>query len=211
MPNVILKVHDLTFAFPQQQVFSHFSAAIPAGITYVIGDESCGKSTLLRLLAGDLTPQAGSITIENINQTVDTALFKKHVFWVDPRTNAHDNISPNDYFDLQRNFYPAFDNALLLELLEGLSLSDHVSKSMYMLSAGSKRKVWLAAAFASGANVTLLDEPFAALDKASIHFLIELLKNTNTNAAQNTKRAWVIADYEAPQDLHANFTINLDL
>jgi heme exporter protein A len=88
-----------------------------------------------------------------------------------------------------------------------LSLNDHVSKSMYMLSAGSKRKVWLAAAFASGATLTLLDEPFAALDKASINFLMERLERFN----QNTHRAWVIADYEVLQNLSTNFTISLIL
>lgn len=207
MPATILQAHGLTFAFPQQQIFSHFSATISAGVTYVVGDESSGKSTLLRLFAGDLTPQTGSIAICNISQASDLASYKKHIFWVDPRTAAQDHTSPNDYFAMQRSFYPTFDDALLLHLIEGLSLSDHISKAMYMLSAGSKRKVWLAAALSSGATVTLLDEPFAALDKASINFLIERLQSTT----QNTKRAWVIADHEVPQGIFANYTINLDL
>ena len=101
---------------------------------------------------------------------------------------------------MQRKVYPAFDDVLLLALIEGLSLYDHIAKAMYMLSAGSKRKVWLAAAFASGATVTLIDEPFAALDKASINFLLERLESIS----QNTNRAWVIADYEVPQNLSAD-------
>ena len=207
MPNSILQVRGLRFAFPHRPLFSHFSAVISSGITYVVGGESCGKSTLLRLFAGDLTPQAGSMAICGINATNNPAAYKKQVFWVDPRTGTHDHISPNDYFDIQRKAYPEFDDALLLTLIEGLSLSDHVSKAMYMLSAGSKRKVWLAAAFASGALVTLIDEPFAALDKASINFLLERLERV----AHNTNRAWVIADHEAPQHLSIIFTIDLDL
>lgn len=207
MSDAILQARGLTFAFPQQQVFSHFSATIPAGITYIVGDECTGKSTLLRLFAGDLTPQVGSMAVCGINQTGDLASYKKHVFWVDPRISAHDNISPNDYFDLQRRIYPAFDDAILATLIEGLSLSDHLAKAMYMLSAGSKRKVWLAAAFASGATVTLIDEPFAALDKASINFLIKRLETS----AQSSGRAWVIADYEVPQNLSADYLIDLDL
>ena len=207
MPNTILQACGLTFEFPQLPVFSQFSATLRAGITYVVGGESCGKSTLLRLFAGDLTPQTGSLAICGIIPTDDFASYKQHVFWVDPRTSAHDHLSPNDYFDLQRKDYPEFDDALLLELIEGLSLSDHVSKAIYMLSAGSKRKVWLAAAFASGATATLLDEPFAALDKASINFLLERLECV----AHNTNRARVIADYEVPQNLSTVLTINLDL
>jgi ABC-type multidrug transport system ATPase subunit len=195
------------FAFPQQPVFNGFSVAIPNGLTYVVGDESSGKTTLLRLFAGDLTPQAGSIAVCGVNQAGNLASYKQHVFWVNPRTSAHDGISPSEYFDLQRRIYPAFDDVMLAALIEGLSLNDHASKAMYMLSAGSKRKVWLAAAFASGATVTLLDEPFAALDKASINFLIQQLEIS----AQKSKRAWVIADYEVPQNLTTNYTIDLDL
>ena len=63
-----------------------------------------------------------------------------------------------------------------------------------MLSTGSRRKVWLAAAFASGAGLTLLDQPFAALDKASMGVINELLQK----AAGHPERAWVVADYVAP-------------
>lgn len=207
MSDAILLTHGLVFAFPQQPVFNGFSVAIPNGLTYVVGDESSGKTTLLRLFASDLTPQAGSIAVCGVNQAGNLASYKQHVFWVNPRTSAHDGISPSEYFDLQRRIYPAFDDVMLAALIEGLSLNDHASKAMYMLSAGSKRKVWLAAAFASGATVTLLDEPFAALDKASINFLIQQLEIS----AQKSKRAWVIADYEVPQNLTTNYTIDLDL
>jgi ABC-type multidrug transport system ATPase subunit len=201
----ILQANGLTFRFPQQQIFDNFSASLAAGITYVIGGESTGKSTLLRLFAGDLTAQAGQITINSIQQTNDLEDFRKNVFWTDPRTTAHDQLSPNTYFDLQRNFYPSFDDTLLVESIQGLSLTEHVSKAIYMLSAGSKRKVWLAAAFASGALVTLLDEPFAALDKASIGFLLNQLEKS----AQNSQRAWVIADYQVPENLSISQTIDL--
>jgi energy-coupling factor transporter ATP-binding protein EcfA2 len=62
------------------------------------------------------------------------------------------------------------------ELINGLSLTPHAGKPLYKLSTGSKRKFLLAGAFASGAMVTLLDEPFSALDKASIGFVMELLE-----------------------------------
>jgi ABC-type multidrug transport system ATPase subunit len=201
----ILQANSLTFRFPQQQIFNDFSTSLAAGITYVIGGESTGKSTLLRLFAGDLTTQAGQIAINHIQQTNDLEDFRKNVFWIDPRTTTHDQLSPNTYFDLQRSFYPSFDDALLVDLVQELSLTEHVSKAIYMLSAGSKRKVWLAAAFASGALVTLLDEPFAALDKASIGFLLTQLEKS----AQNSQRAWVIADYQVPENLSISQTIDL--
>jgi ABC-type multidrug transport system ATPase subunit len=203
----ILQVNGISFQFPQKQVFSNFSASIPAGITFITGDESTGKSTLLRLFAGDLTAQAGDVLIHGASSTKDLASYRKHVFWIDPRATAHDQLVVNQFFDVQRKFYPNFDEYVLTDMIQSLSLTEHVSKEIYKLSAGSKRKVWLVAAFASGATITLLDEPFAALDTASISKLLDRLEKY----AQNRQRAWVIADYEVPQNLTTTLTINLDL
>ena len=90
--------------------------------------------------------------------------------------------------------YGGFTTSHLAGLIKGLNLEPHVNKPLYMLSTGSKRKVWLAAAFASGAALTLLDEPFAALDTASTGFALNMLED----AATQNKRAWVLAHYEAP-------------
>jgi ABC-type Mn2+/Zn2+ transport system ATPase subunit len=92
----------------------------------------------------------------------------------------------------QKHFH--FDEVLLQELIDSLSIAPHLDKPLYMLSTGSRRKVWLAAAFASGAPVTLLDEPFAALDSPSIASVKRLL----ALAAHQPARVYLIADYEAP-------------
>jgi ABC-type multidrug transport system ATPase subunit len=105
-------------------------------------------------------------------------------------------MTPVDYFLSLHRVHPRFDEQVLGMLIEGLSLAPHVEKPLYMLSTGSKRKVWLAAAFASGAAVTLLDEPFAALDKTSVGVVLELLED----AADHPARAWVIAHHQAPGD-----------
>jgi ABC-type multidrug transport system ATPase subunit len=127
------------------------------------------------------------------------------VFWIDPRTTAYDQITPDAFFTSIKGLFARFDERLLTELIEGLALTEHINKAIYMLSAGSKRKVWLAAAFAAGATVTLLDEPFSALDRASIGYMLALLDK----AAQYSEQAWVLADYEAPQGLKLAAVVDL--
>jgi len=63
-----------------------------------------------------------------------------------------------------------------------------------MLSTGSRRKVGLAAALAAGQPLTLIDQPFAALDGGSIRFLREVF----ADLADHPSRTWVVADFEAP-------------
>ena len=75
-----------------------------------------------------------------------------------------------------------------------------------MLSTGSRRKALMAAALASGAALTLLDMPFAALDGAASRVLREVL----ADCADHPTRAFVVADYTAPAGLAAAHTVNLD-
>lgn len=206
----VLQVNNLCFSHAKislPPLFDPLSTSISSGVTWVLGGENSGKTTLLRLLAGDLTASTGHLSIHGISLHDQSAAYKAHVFWMDPRSNAFDQTTPTDYFKSLQGKYQKFDLALLAELIAGLSLTEHVDKAIYMLSAGSKRKVWLAAAFAAGATVTLLDEPFAALDMASIGFILELLND----AAQHSERAWVLADYEAPKGLALAGMIDLDM
>lgn len=208
----VLRIDQLRFSHAKaaqpsalSPLFQNLSAQISSGLTWVQGGEERGKTTLLRLLAGELSAQAGTLSINGVNFQDQPTAYQAQVFWVAPRSEAFDPLIVADYFSSVQRRYPRFDALLLAELVEGLSLAEHLNKALYMLSAGSKRKVWLAAAFASGAAVTLLDEPFAALDMASIRFVTELL----ADAAEHSRRAWVIADYEAPQGLSLANVIDL--
>jgi ABC-type multidrug transport system ATPase subunit len=207
-PPVVLQIDELTFGYPQRPLFSQLTTSICAGLNLVRGGEGRGKTTLLRLLSGELVAQAGSLRINGMSLATDANAYCQQVFRADPRADSHDKLTPLQYFDSLRSRFPAFPAAAephLLELLDGLGLSPHLHKSMYMLSTGSKRKVWIAAALAAGANLTLLDEPFAALDTVSVAFLIERLRTANGHRS----RALVIADYEAPANLAFGQIIDL--
>jgi ABC-type multidrug transport system ATPase subunit len=190
----VLHATGVCFAYPGHQVLTNWSAALSPGVTLVRGGDGRGKTTLLRLLAGQLPADAGELHIHGISLGDQAQAYRAQVFWVDPRSDAFDQMRPVDYFQAQRGFYPGFDKRVLDKLVDGLALTPQINKQMYMLSTGSKRKVWLAAAFASGAALTLLDMPFAALDKASIGFVLALLEE----AADDPARVWLVADYAAP-------------
>ncbi len=195
--NTLLRVDGLAFSYPQRVLFDGWSMCIGPGVTLVRGGEGVGKTSLLRLLAGELVAQAGELQIRGVSLQAQPEDYRRSVFWIDPRTEAFETISVNQFFDLQRAKWPGFlpaEAPAWTDLLAGLSLTEHLDKPLYMLSTGSKRKVWLAAAFAAGATVTLLDDPFAALDKASIRYVLQLL----AAAAGQGQRACVVAHYEAP-------------
>lgn len=200
-PSAVLQARSLGFAYPKQPaLFTNWSVDIAPGVTWVGGDESTGKTTLLRLLAGELTAQSGTLQINGISFKEQPHAYRNQVAWVDPRTQAFDTVTPQTYWDGLRRQHPGFANDLLLDLIDGLALESHLPKSLYMLSTGTRRKVFLAGALACGAAVTLLDEPFAALDRASIALVLELLQEASAHAS----RAWVVADYVAPPGVALN-------
>ena len=201
----VLQADGLHFAYAGQALFANFSVRINPGVTLVRGGSGRGKSTLLRLLAGTLPLTAGQLHINGISLQDQPAAYRQQVFWTEPRTDAFDPITALEYFQLQRQNHVGFTDGHLAVLVDGLSLEPHLSKPLYMLSTGTKRKVWLAAAFASGVALTLLDEPFAALDTASIGFVMSMLEDAATHRA----RAWVLAHYEAPGQVPLACTIDL--
>ena len=190
----ILEVYELNFNYPDQTLFVDLSLTVPTGISLICGGVGLGKSTLIRLLAGALPAQSGLLRINGVDLQAQPIAYKAQIFWAEPWSTAFDELTLPDYFELQRSNHAGFDDRALTDMTEGLGLQDHLHKQLFMLSTGSKRKVFLAAAFASGAAVTLLDEPFAALDAKSTGFMLLKLKR----AAREGHRAFVLADFLAP-------------
>lgn len=201
---VILRVTNLCFSYPDRKIFANITVSFMPGITLIRGGDGRGKSTLLRLMAGAVPAESGQLYIHGTNLQANPASYKAQLFWADAHSDAFDTLSVPDYFDLQRRSHAGFDDRVLTDVVSGLGLRDHLHKQLFMLSTGSRRKVFLAAAFAAGAAVSLLDEPFAALDAASIAFVLAWLKDADDNS-----RTWVIADYVAPSDLHLAQIIEL--
>jgi ABC-type multidrug transport system ATPase subunit len=201
----MLNLSNVFFAYPHCAVLRDFSAQLAPGVAMVLGGDGRGKTTVLELLAGVLAPDAGRLQLGNVFLDEQPEAYRQQVFWKDPRSTAHDALRVTDYLQSVQRAYPGFDEALLTEMIEGLSLGPQLHKNLFMLSTGSKRKVWIAAAAASGAQLTLLDGPFVSLDQASINFVLQVL----TVAAKQSVRIWVVADYVPLGDLALTTLINL--
>ena len=191
--NAVLQVKGLGFAYPGCVVLAQWSVALPAGLALVRGDESSGKTTLLRLLAGELQAQTGRITLQGIALNDAPKAYAHNVFWADPRSGDWDKLTARAWLASLPARYPLWDAAALAAHTEGFTLHEHLDKPFYALSTGSRRKVLMAGALASGAPLTLIDEPVGGLDKPSAAYLGHALAQT----AAQPGRVVVVAHYEA--------------
>jgi ABC-type multidrug transport system ATPase subunit len=173
----VIDIQGLRFAFSdaagEAPLVADWSARIVPGITLLYGDTGAGKSLLLRLLAGEQAADAGRLQIGDAVLADAPARYRAQLFFVDPATQAFDQMTARDC--LAQLAGTDADLALRDALIEGFGLAPHLDKSLYMLSTGSRRKVWLTAALAGRRPVVLLDEPTAALDQGSVRCLWEAL------------------------------------
>lgn len=184
--STLFEAKGLAFAYPHLDLLDDLSFSIDPGLTLVRGGDGRGKSTLLRLIAGALAPRSGVI-----HRRAETLCYEC------PADPANDADIARAWMGARRSRFPGWQADVEIGLIEGFGLAEHVDKPMYMLSTGTRRKVGLVTAAASGAQLTLIDNPFAALDARSCTLLIQLL----TGAAASRSRAWVIADHELPSGL----------
>ena len=201
---MMLQAQGVSFSYPELPLFRALDLTVEPGVTLVTGER--GKSTLLRLLAGDLAPQAGWIAAGGVRQDLDPVAYRNQVFWIEPATNAHDQRSPREFFGSLAAGALRLNVGVAEEVAVRLGLEPHLDKAIYMLSAGSRRKVWMSAAFASAAPVVLIDDLFAALDRPSIEALSGLL----AAQARRNERAWLVAHYDIPHGVPLRATIDLD-
>ncbi|SFE17494.1 ABC transporter ATP-binding protein [Paracidovorax konjaci] len=183
-------------------LFDGLDLRILPGTTLLRGGDGRGKTTLLRLIAGELRPQAGT-----------AAAGAGTVFWKDPRRLVADRPAgegegadlpgeqqtPAAWWDAQAPRWPRWSGPALAAHVAGFGLGEHAGKRMEQLSTGTRRKVLLAAGFASGAQVLLVDEPVAALDRASVDYLREVLMGVSAEAAAvgpGHGQAVVVAHYD---------------
>jgi ABC-type multidrug transport system ATPase subunit len=180
----VLRIEDLGFAYPEQPaIASGWNAAIGPGVTLLYGDTGTGKSALLHVIAG-LLPATGRLTVAGARLDSAPEAYRKNVFFVDPTTERFHQVTPRECTATLNEGNPRFSEEKWQALVEGFSLAPHLDKKMFMLSTGSKRKVWMAAGLASGRPLILLDEPTAGLDAPSTRCLWHTLAGLPAQGTQ---------------------------
>ena len=142
--------------------------------TGVIGMNGAGKSTIFKVIMGLVTPQSGEVRV--CGDDTKTAQKHGHVAYV-PQTEQVDWSFPISVYDVvmmgrygsQGLFKSprAVDHRFVADALEQVNMKDFQGAQIGELSGGQKKRVFVARALAQGADILLLDEPFAGLDATS--------------------------------------------
>ena len=163
-----IRIDRVTKHFGDQVAVNEVSAEIHRGELFsLLGGSGCGKTTLLRMLAGFITPDSGSITIDGIDivplppyERPVNMMFQSYALF--PHMSVENNIA----FGLRRDGVAAPEiKRRVGDVLELVQMSDFARRKPAQLSGGQRQRVALARSIVKRPKVLLLDEPLSALDK----------------------------------------------
>ncbi|MCD8355446.1 MAG: ABC transporter ATP-binding protein [Clostridia bacterium] len=138
------------------------TAEIRTGSIYgLIGSNGAGKSTFLRILAGILKPDSGTVTIDD-QEVFENPEIKQHCFMISDEQYFFSGCTPRDMKDYYKSIYPHFDEDRYRTLMKNFGLDER--RKIRTFSKGMKKQVSVICAASSGADYLFCDETFDGLD-----------------------------------------------
>ncbi|WP_444999411.1 ABC transporter ATP-binding protein [Halomonas mongoliensis] len=204
-------VENLHFSRGDKEIFRGVDLTIPRGrITAIMGPSGTGKTTLLKLIGGQLVPDAGRVLIdgEDVHRQSRRALFtmrrRMGMLFQSGALFTDLSVFENVAFPLRvhTDLPEAMIRDLVLMKLEAVGLRGARDLMPSELSGGMARRVALARAMALDPELILYDEPFVGQDPISMGVLVQLIKRLNEAlgltsivVSHDIKETLTIADY----------------
>ncbi|EJN6829131.1 ABC transporter ATP-binding protein [Vibrio cidicii] len=168
---IVFEAKNIHFAFDGKTIVDDFSFNIMRGDRIaLIGPNGCGKSTVLKLLLGQLSPDAGLL---HCGTKLEVAYFDQYREILDPEKTVIDNLADGK----QEVTVGGRDRHALSYLQDFLFSPKRARTPVKALSGGEKNRLLLARIFLKANNLLILDEPTNDLDIETLELLEELLAN----------------------------------
>ena len=136
----------------------------------LLGPNGAGKTTTLRMVAGLLRPDAGTILINGVDALADPVAAKSCVAWISDEPMIYDKLTPLEYLEFVAGLWgieARLAQARAHELIGWLGLGTQANQRCEGFSKGTRQKVALAGALVHDPSLIILDEPLTGLDAGS--------------------------------------------
>lgn len=185
-PDYALAIDGLDKSF-DRPVVTDLRLRVRSGEFYaLLGPNGAGKTTILRMVAGLLQPDKGSISVFGIDTRRDPLAAKRIIAWVSDEPMVYDRLTPMEYLQFVAGLWeiPAAEaEARARDLVGWLGLGPHANDQCGGFSKGMLQKVALAGALVHEPRLIILDEPLTGLDAGSARIVKDVLKQRVADGA----------------------------
>ena len=194
MPNLV-EIRDVQFGYGARTILSGLTMDFPRGkVIAVMGGSGSGKTTILRLIGGQISPQSGHIIVDGQQITdLDTKglysirrkmgmLFQHGALFTDLSVFENVAFPIREHTDLSESMI----RDLVMLKLQAVGLRNAANLMPSEISGGMARRVALARAVALDPQLMMYDEPFAGLDPISMGVTANLIRNLNDALGSTT-------------------------
>lgn len=228
----LVELHGVTFSRGKRQIFNDISLTVPRGkVTAIMGPSGIGKTTLLRLIGGQIVPDKGTILFdgENIPGMSRSRLFtvrkRMSMLFQSGALFTDLNVFENVAYPLREHLRlpePLLHSMVMMKL-EAVGLRGAAQLMPSELSGGMARRAALARAIALEPDLIMFDEPFVGQDPITMGVLVRLISELNSalgvtcivvshdvpEVLSISDYAYIIADNQiiaagSPRELHDN-------
>ena len=197
--NDVLNCVGLTKSYKNQPVLNQLDFNVERGkIIGLLGPNGCGKTTLIKLVAGLLTPDKGEIYINGKLRTEES---NKDISYLPERTYLRSSQKVGDILDYFAEFFSDFDHVLAKNMLKDLDITD--DRTLNTLSKGTKEKVQLVLTMARKTSLYILDEPIGGVDPAARDYVLKTIIGSYSPQSSVIICTHLIADIEVALDQFA--------
>ena len=174
-----LKLCDVRKTFGAKTAVVQMDLNLQPGEFYaLLGPNGAGKTTTLRMVAGLLKPDRGSISIFGTDAVKDPVSAKRITAWLPDEPMLYDKLTPLEYLEFVAGLWSvpsAIAEKKAVELIDVLDLGPHRNSRCEGFSRGMKQKVALAGALIHDPRLIMLDEPLTGIDAAIARQVKDLL------------------------------------
>lgn len=176
----LLEIKNLYKNYGEKQVLNNITLTVPRGkIIGLLGKNGTGKTTLIKLINGLLTPTEGEIIFEGEKIGPQSKL---NIAYLPERTYLDKSMTINETLKFFKEFYSNFDIDKAKDLLKKLNLDEN--QKIIKMSKGMQEKVQLVLVMSRKADLYILDEPLGGVDPATRDYILDtILTNFNEGAS----------------------------
>ncbi len=194
--NVILSCNELCKSYGDIKALSGITFDIPEGkIIGLLGPNGSGKTTFIKIVAGLLTADAGTVTVDGLDIGPES---KARVAYLPERNSIPEHYTVTDAIDFYADFFADFDRIRAEQMLSDLGVNSRMK--IKSLSKGTKEKVQLVMVMARRARLYILDEPISGVDPAARDYIIDTILKNYSPRSSVIISTHLISDIEKAMD-----------